>query len=243
MRRRLTGLLLALLALTVLGLTAAPQATAHHGDTGQYDRSRAIWVSGEIRDATVGNPHTQLELTADGDGPIGPMPSGVTELDRVFGPGTTQGLTVRPAGTVTLLFSPLSAWTEQQLSPGTRIEAIAIPRCPQDNQYDGEYRVAWSRVGDTIEVNRDPGIVEYTLGCPDVGLAAAPPPSPTSDSDAATGEAWTLPRSDQPPFPELGARSSSEARGIPVPLLVAGAALLALGITVVVILTSRRRGA
>lgn len=150
---------------TIASLLTATPVAAHHGDTGDYDRSAPVWVSGVLLEARVGAPHTVVQVENSGQAPPLTPPASAFELASTLGPDVLSLLQAAPEGTVGLLFSPLSRYITADLPIGGRIEAIAVPRCDQGGPWDGEYRVQWFAVDGVVEVNRDADIVDYVDGC------------------------------------------------------------------------------
>ena len=166
--KRIHAALLTSAALAAV-LPAAP-AAGHHGDTGDYDRTHPVYVSGDVTTARYGFPHATLELS---------VPAGLTpptdqarfdRLDEMDGRPTLSRLVAAPAGPFTILFPPdlTSQLNNASDRPeaGQRVEAVAYPRCQQGNQYDGEHRVqAFATTDGEVLFRNASTLTRYVDGC------------------------------------------------------------------------------
>lgn len=163
------------LAATLFAATGAVLATtgpaaAHHGDTGVYDRSRPTYFAGEVVTTEYEFPHAEISVAVPDAVAVPADRDRFAELDVLDGRPTTSRLVPAAAGQYVILFPPeLSGDVAGLPQTGQQAVAVAYPRCPQGNEYDGEYRVqALVTTDGQVRFRRAGSPTGYGDGCPAV---------------------------------------------------------------------------
>jgi hypothetical protein len=186
------------LALVAVG-TLVPAASAHHGDTGEYDITRPLFIRGEVLQASYGFPHATLRVRVSADTRVPSDLSRYEPLTQLSEAPSLDDLRVPEAGDVDVLLHPsITAETADPSSGrpevGQTMEGIFVPRCPQGGRYDGEIRaVAFALGSSRVSLRSDPDPTGYSRGCDDDTAAVQDEPasdpggsSTTSDTTANT---------------------------------------------------------
>lgn len=218
----------AVVALTALAGAALP-AEAHHGFSGRYDRSKPLYIEGQITQATYTQPHglITIEPSAPTAPPADLLQLNASDYARLGGRDVVtraQPIQATGGGVLVLLLTPPMttevAFRPAQPARGQSVGAIVYRECST-----GELRVQLLRVSATDTLVRQGVLQREVDGCDT--------PSPTT---VAVAPSTTAPA---PVAMETKERADGGSA-----LLLAGAAavagLIALGIGV--LLARRRTG-
>jgi hypothetical protein len=205
-------------AAIAVALAVAPSAVAHHGDTGEYDITRPLFVRGEVLEAEYGFPHATMRVRVAADQQVPGDLSRYRALEDLDEAPSLDDLATPDPGEVDLLLHPTI--TSDTLDPdsgrpevGDTLEGIFLRRCPQGNQYDGEIRaVALSLGGNGVSLRPDGDPTGYSEGCGE-------------ESERISAEE---------PAEETGPpAASADDGGSTSPVVWAGVAVLAIGVLTV----------
>ena len=163
------------LAVVTLSIALATSADAHHGFSGRYDRSKPLWVAGNITQATYNQPHAliNIEPAAPAPPPADLLSLSADAYQRLGGRDVvtrSQPIAVSGPGILTLLLNPvMTSDVGVRGSPPARgqdVGAIVYRECST-----GELRVQLLRMSASDVVVRDSARQREVDGCDE--------PSPT----------------------------------------------------------------
>jgi hypothetical protein len=185
------------LALVAAG-TVVPAAGAHHGDTGEYDITKPLFVRGEVLEASYGFPHATLRVRVDRNLRVPADLARYKPLTRLSHAPSLDDLRVPRRDELDVLLHPsITAETADPASGrpevGDTMEGVFVPRCPQGGRYYGEIRaVAFALGATSVSLRSDPDPTGYSEGCNGdrAGLEEAQPAegADSSDQPAAAAE-------------------------------------------------------
>jgi hypothetical protein len=215
----------------------APAATAegHHGFTGRYDRSKPLYIEGQITQATYILPHGLITVEPS---PPSPPPGDLLQLSTVqyslLGGRevVTKAQPIQATGggvLVLLLTPPMTTEVGGRAAPparGQRVGAIVYRECST-----GELRVQLLRMSPTDTVVRQGVLQREVDGCDEPTLAPATP-APTPVAVAAAPTAVPVP---------VAVETKQRADGNGALLLTSAAAVAGLVALAIGLLLARRR--
>jgi hypothetical protein len=213
----------------------AATAQAHHGFTGRYDRSKPLYVEGQITQATYNLPHGLITVEPS---PPGPPPGDLLKLTEnqysLLGGRevVTRAQPIQATGggvLVLLLTPPMTSEIAGRSTPparGQRVGAIVFRECST-----GELRVQLLRMSSTETLVRQGVLQREVDGCDEPTVEAASP-SPTL---------LTVVTGTVAPFAPLAVGTKERADGNGALLLTAAAAIAGLAALVIGLLLARRR--
>lgn len=157
-----------LFAATGAALAVPAPAAGHHGSTGFYDRTRPTYFAGEVVATEYEFPHGEITVQVPAGLAVPADRARFARLDEMDGRPTTGRLTSAAAGSHVLLLPPeLTTGIDAAPQVGQQATAVAYPRCPQGNEYDGEYRVqALVTTDGQAHFRRSGSPTGYRDGCP-----------------------------------------------------------------------------
>ena len=213
-------------------LAPAPMAQAHHGFNGRYDRSKPLYIEGQITQATYSLPHGLI--TIEPSGPSAP-PADLLQLStndyaRLGGRDIVtraQPIQATGGGVLVLLLTPPMT-TDVGIRPapparGQSVGAIVFRECST-----GELRVQLLRISPTDTVVRQGVLQREVDGCdPPPAASAAPSITPTAVAVA-------------PSAVPVAVETKEQADGSAALMLVAAAALAGLAALALGLALARR---
>lgn len=221
-------------AVAVLITASAPAAfaEAHHGFNGRYDRSKPLYIEGQITQATYIQPHGLITVEPS---PPSPPPDDLLRLnDRQYAALGGRDVVTRAQpiqGTgggvlVLLLTPPMTSEVAGRSAPparGQSVGAIVYRECST-----GELRVQLLRVSSTDTLVRQGVLQREVDGC------EVPTTTPLTPSPVAV-----VPTATQPVPVEM--ETKERADGNSALLLTAAAAAAGLAALAIGVLLARRR--
>ena len=209
-----------------------PFAQAHHGFGGRYDRSKPLYIEGQITQATYIQPHGLI--TVEPSAPV-PPPADLLRLNdleySLLGGREVvtraQPIQATGGGVLVLLLTPpmtgLVAGFPAPPARGQNVGAIVFKECST-----GELRVQLLRLSATQTLVRQGVLQREVDGCDEPTLAPLTP-SPVAVAPTAIHNA------------PVEVETKERADGTGALLLTAAAALAGLGALAIGILLARRR--
>jgi hypothetical protein len=175
--------LIRIVAIVIITLASAAPAEGHHGFTGRYDRSKPLYIEGEVTQATYILPHGLITIEPS---PPTPPPQDLLELSgdayaRLGGRDVvvrTQPIQATGGGVLVLLLTPpmTTEMVGRATAParGQTVGAIVFRECST-----GELRVQLLRISAKESVVRVGVLQTEVDGCaPQV--ASSPPSTPSA---------------------------------------------------------------
>lgn len=225
-------MLIRIVAIVIITIISAAPAEGHHGFTGRYDRSKPLYIEGQITQATYMLPHGLITIEPS---PPTPPPPDLFELSgdayaRLGGRDVvvrTQPIQATGGGVLVLLLTPpMTTDMAGRAAPparGQAVGAIVFRECST-----GELRVQLLRISPKESVVRVGVLQTEVDGC-SPQVASSPPATPSAAAVA------TAPRDEV----RVETRPRADTLGAVLLLGIAGAA----GLTVLVVaLVLARRG-
>jgi hypothetical protein len=221
-------------AMTVLLSALAPAAVAeaHHGFGGRYDRSKPLYVAGQITQATYIQPHGLITIEP---APPGPPPADLLQLNpRQYADlggrdVVTRAQPIQATGggvLVLLLTPPMTSEVAARTAPparGQSVGAIVYRECST-----GELRVQLLRVSATDTLVRQGVLQREVDGCDE------PTPAPLTPAPVAVVPTVA-------PNAPVVVETKERADGTGALLLTAAAAVAGLAALAIGVLLARRR--
>lgn len=224
---------LAVAVVTLLTLMApATYAQAHHGFGGRYDRSKPLYIEGQITQATYIQPHGLITIEP---APPGPPPADLLRLnDRQYSDlggrevvTKAQPIQATGGGVLVLLLTPPMTSTVAGLpappARGQSVGAIVFKECST-----GELRVQLLRMSATQTLVRQGVLQREVDGC-DEPTVAPLTPSPVAVAPTVV------------PNVPVAVETKERADGSGAVLLTAAAAVAGLAALAIGLLLARRR--
>jgi hypothetical protein len=224
---------LAVAFVVLIALVApAPIAQAHHGFGGRYDRSRPLYIEGQITQATYIQPHGLITIEPS---PPSPPPEDLLRLnDRQYSDlggreVVTRSQPIQATGggvLVLLLTPPMTSTVAGRPAPparGQSVGAIVFKECST-----GELRVQLLRLSPTETLVRQGVLQREVDGCDEPTLAPLTP-SPIAVVPTAI------------PNAPVAVETKERADGTDAVLLTAAAAVAGLAALAIGVLLARRR--
>jgi hypothetical protein len=213
-------------------LAPAPTAQAHHGFNGRYDRSKPLYIEGQITQASYSLPHglITIEPSAPSAPPADLLQLGPNDYTRLGGRDVVtraQPIQATGGGVLVLLLTPPMT-TDVGLRPapparGQSVGAIVFRECST-----GELRVQLLRISPTDTVVRQGVLQREVDGCdPPPAASAAPPITPSAVAVAPSAVPVTV-------------ESKQQADGTGALMLVAAATLAGLAALALGLALARR---
>jgi hypothetical protein len=225
--------LIRIVAIVIITIISAAPAEGHHGFTGRYDRSKPLYIEGQITQATYMLPHGLITIEPS---PPTPPPSDLFELSsdayaRLGGRDVvvrTQPIQATGGGVLVLLLTPpMTTDMAGRAAPparGQTVGAIVFRECST-----GELRVQLLRISPKESVMRVGVLQTEVDGC-SPQVASSPPATPSAAAALPTAAREDVKVETRPRTDTLGALAL---------LGIAGAA--GLTVLVVALLLARRR--
>lgn len=216
-------------------MAPAPTAQAHHGFNGRYDRSKPLYIEGQITQATYIQPHGLITIEPS---PPSPPPADLLELTtnsyaRLGGREVvTRAQPIQATGggvLVLLLTPPMTSEVAARTAPparGQRVGAIAYRECST-----GELRVQLLRMSATDTLVRAGVLQREVEGCDEPTPTLVPTTTPVAVVVAPTVA----------PFAPVAVETKERTDGTGALLLTGAAAIAALAALAIGLLLARRR--
>jgi hypothetical protein len=213
----------------------AATAQAHHGFGGRYDRSKPLYIEGQITQATYILPHGLITVAPS---PPSPPPGDLLQLTSnqysLLGGRDVvtkaQPIQATGGGVLVLLLTPPMtsevAARAAQPARGERVGAIVFRECST-----GELRVQLLRMSPTDTLVRQGVLQREVDGCDEPTPTPAPTPTPVAVIVAPTVA----------PFVPVAIETKERADGNGALLLGAAAALAGVAALGIGLLLARRR--
>lgn len=220
------------LAAMLTALAPAQGAEAHHGFGGRYDRSKPLYIEGQITQATYIQPHGLITVEPS---PPSPPPADLLRLnDRQYSDlggreVVTKAQPIQATGggvLVLLLTPPMTSVVAGRPAPparGQSVGAIVFKECST-----GELRVQLLRVSATDTLVRQGVLQREVDGC-DEPTVAPLTPSPVAVAPTVI------------PNAPVAVETKDRADGTGALLLTAAAAVAGLAALAIGVLLARRR--
>lgn len=219
---------LAVAVAALLTAQAPATAEAHHGFNGRYDRSKPLYIEGQITQVTYNLPHGLITIEPS---PPSPPPADLLQLSsndyaRLGGRDVvTRSQPIQATGggvLVLLLTPPMTSEVAVRAAPPTRgqsVGAIVFRECST-----GELRVQLLRISSTDTLVRQGVLQREVDGCD-------PPPAAVSTPTTSPTAVVALPTAAAPVAVETKVRADGPAALLLLAAAaVAGLAALALGL-------------
>lgn len=219
----------------------AVMAQAHHGFGGRYDRSKPLYIEGQITQATFSLPHGLITIEPS---PPSPPPADLLQLSsndyaRLGGRDVvTRSQPIQATGggvLVLLLTPPMTSEVAARAAPparGQSVGAIVFRECST-----GELRVQLLRVSPTDTLVRQGVLQREVDGCDPPPAAASVVPMTTPSAAAVTPISRTTTITAVGP---VAVETKEQADGTGALLLIAAAAIAGLAALLVGLVLARR---